>query len=61
MATASVIHLATHGLLEYGNPQASGVSDLPGAIVLARSDQDDGLLTSSKIFSLKLHASLDYS
>lgn len=58
MATASVIHLATHGLLEYGNPQASGVRDLPGAIMLARSAQDDGLLTSSKIFSLKLHASL---
>ena len=58
MANASVIHLATHGLLEYGNPQASGVRDLPGAIVLARSDQDDGLLTSSKIFDLKLHASL---
>ena len=58
MANASVIHLATHGLLEYGNPQASGVRDLPGAIVLARSEQDDGLLTSSKIFNLKLHASL---
>ena len=58
MATASVIHLATHGLLEYGNPQASGVRDLPGAIVLARSDQDDGLLTSSKILNLTLRANL---
>jgi CHAT domain-containing protein/Tfp pilus assembly protein PilF len=58
MAEASVIHLATHGLLEYGNPQASGVRDLPGAIVLAHSNQDDGLLTSSEILNLKLHANL---
>lgn len=58
MADASVIHLATHSLLEYGDPKASGVRDLPGAIVLACSEQDDGLLTSSKILNLKLHANL---
>ncbi|MDA0673428.1 MAG: CHAT domain-containing tetratricopeptide repeat protein, partial [Cyanobacteria bacterium] len=31
LATADIIHLATHGLLEYGQVQDSGVRDLPGA------------------------------
>jgi CHAT domain-containing protein len=58
MAKARIIHLATHGLLEYGNPKASGVRDIPGAIALAPSAQDDGLLTSSEILNLKLNHSL---
>jgi CHAT domain-containing protein/Tfp pilus assembly protein PilF len=58
MAKARIIHLATHGLLEYGNPKASGVRDVPGAIALAPSAQDDGLLTSSEILNLKLNHSL---
>jgi CHAT domain-containing protein/Flp pilus assembly protein TadD len=58
MAKARIIHLATHGLLEYGNPKASGVRDVPGAIALAPSPQDDGLLTSSEILNLKLNHSL---
>ena len=58
MAKASIIHLATHGLLEYGDPKTSGVRDLPGAIALAPSAQDDGLLTSSEILNLKLNGSL---
>lgn len=58
MAQAQIIHLATHGLLQYGNPQASGISDIPGAIVLAPSSSDDGLLTAAEIFQLKLKAQL---
>jgi CHAT domain-containing protein/Flp pilus assembly protein TadD len=58
MTSAQIIHLATHGMLDYGDPQASGVRDFPGAIALAPSAQDDGLLTSSEIFNLKLNADL---
>lgn len=58
MASASIIHLATHGLLEYGDPEASGVQDMPGAIVLAQAGQADGLLSSSEISTLDLTADL---
>lgn len=58
MQTARLIHLATHGLLEYGDPRASGVRDMPGAIALAPSAQDDGLLTASEISNLNLSADL---
>ncbi len=51
--TANIIHLATHGLLyEFAG------SDLPGAIALAPSGNDNGLLTSSEILKLKLNAQL---
>nr|WP_199302856.1 CHAT domain-containing tetratricopeptide repeat protein [Coleofasciculus sp. FACHB-SPT9] len=50
---AKMIHLATHGLLD--DFQRSGV---PGAIALAPSGQDDGLLTASEILNLKLNAEL---
>ncbi|MEM9218648.1 MAG: CHAT domain-containing protein [Cyanobacteria bacterium P01_F01_bin.150] len=49
MPNARIIHLATHGLLEYGNPIESGILDLPGAIALARDDGEDGLLTAAEI------------
>jgi CHAT domain-containing protein len=58
LPNARIIHLATHGLLEYGNPQDSGVRDLPGAIALAPSAPDDGLLTSAEIFEMNLQAEL---
>ena len=58
MASAQIIHLAAHGLLNYGDPKSSGVQDVPGAIALAASAQDDGLLTSSEILNLKLNGSL---
>jgi CHAT domain-containing protein/tetratricopeptide (TPR) repeat protein len=58
MQSAQVIHLATHGLLEYGNPQESGVRDFPGAIALAPDSTNDGLLTSSEILNLNLNAEL---
>jgi CHAT domain-containing protein/Tfp pilus assembly protein PilF len=52
MQNASLIHLATHGLLD----KVKG--DIPGAIALAPSGQDNGLLSASEIFDLKLNASL---
>ena len=56
---ARVVHLATHGLLEYGNPQDSGVQDVPGAIALTPGDGEDGLLTSAEILEeLDLNAEL---
>ena len=58
MPKARVIHLATHGLLNYGIPEASLVRDVPGAIALAPSDTDDGLLTSAEILELNLNAEL---
>jgi CHAT domain-containing protein/tetratricopeptide (TPR) repeat protein len=58
MSKARVIHLATHGLLEYGDPKTSGVRDIPGAIALAPTVGEDGLLTSSEILNLKLNNSL---
>ncbi len=50
--SASVIHLATHGLLD------TVQGDIPGAIALAPSGQDNGLLSASEIFDLKLNAKL---
>ena len=50
---ARIIHLATHGLLD--DFKGLGV---PGAIALAPSGNDDGLLTASEILDLKLNAEL---
>ncbi len=66
---ARLVHLATHGLLEYGT-QGNRVSlegmGIPGAIALAPPlaaptplpTDDDGLLTSSEILDLHLNAEL---
>jgi len=53
MPKARFIHLATHGLLDdlYN-------ADIPGAIALAPSGEDDGLLRASEILKLKLNAEL---
>ncbi|MBD2095974.1 CHAT domain-containing protein [Trichocoleus sp. FACHB-591] len=51
MPQASIIHLATHGLLD-------DVHGLGSAIALAPSGKDDGLLTAAEIFDMKLQASL---
>ncbi|MEP0821063.1 MULTISPECIES: CHAT domain-containing protein [Trichocoleus] len=51
MPQASVIHLATHGLLD-------DVQGLGSAIALAPSGNDDGLLTAAEILDMKLQASL---
>ncbi len=55
LAQAKLIHLATHGLLEYG--QESGLDSM-GAIALAKTDTDPGLLTATTIASLKTKADL---
>ena len=51
MPQASIIHLATHGLLD-------DLRGLGSAIVLAPSGTDDGLLTAEEIFDMKLQANL---
>lgn len=49
---ARMIHLATHGLLDdFGD-------GMPGAIALAPSGNDNGLLTAGEILNLKLNAEL---
>ncbi|MEO1400380.1 MAG: CHAT domain-containing protein [Cyanobacteria bacterium J06635_1] len=53
MASAKVIHLATHGFLDDLDGQG-----LPGAIALAPTAQSDGLLTAQEIFDLDLNADL---
>lgn len=58
IADATVVHLATHGLLEYGNPQDSGIQDTPGAIALTPDADNDGLLTAAEIAELELTADL---
>jgi CHAT domain-containing protein/Flp pilus assembly protein TadD len=58
MTSADIIHLATHGLLEYGDPRAFGVRDMPGAVALAPGNGEDGLLTSLEILNLDLNADL---
>ncbi|HIK27311.1 MAG: CHAT domain-containing protein [Oscillatoriaceae bacterium SKW80] len=51
MKTAKVIHLATHGLLDY-------LEELSAAIALAPSCEDDGFLRLSEIMAAKLNAEL---
>ncbi|MGD1905420.1 MAG: tetratricopeptide repeat protein, partial [Leptolyngbyaceae cyanobacterium] len=58
MTDANLIHFATHGLLEYGDVQDSGVRDVPGAIALAPGGGEDGLLTSGENLDLPLNANL---
>lgn len=53
LPNARIIHLATHGLLD--DYTGGGV---PGAIALAPSNNDNGLLTASEILDLKLNAEL---
>ena len=61
MPTARLVHLATHGLLEYGSQSNAGSMEglgVPGAIVLSPSLNDDGLLSASEIINLRLQAEL---
>lgn len=58
MPNARIIHLATHGLLEYGSPEDSGVLDVPGAIALAPAANESGLLTAAEILQMDLNAEL---
>ena len=56
MPEAKIIHLATHGLLDY----LKIFLGLPGggAVALAPSGEDNGLLTTEEILNLKLNAEL---
>ncbi|MDY6941256.1 MAG: CHAT domain-containing protein [Cyanobacteriota bacterium] len=58
MSTAQIIHLATHGLLNYGIPEETGVRDFPGAIALAQGNGEDGFLTSAELLNMNLNAEL---
>ncbi|MBE7380600.1 MAG: CHAT domain-containing protein [Leptolyngbya sp. SIO1E4] len=58
LPSAQLVHLATHGLLEYGNVEDSGIRDLPGAIALAPGNGEDGLLTAAEILELPWTADL---
>ena len=54
MPTADLIHLATHGLLNYSDSPF----DIPGALALTPGSGEDGLLTASEILDLELQAEL---
>lgn len=59
IGNARIVHLATHGLLDYGAPEDSGVRDVPGAIALTPGQSEDGLLTAAEIIEkLTLQAEL---
>jgi len=69
LPAARLVHLATHGLLEYDGGAALTGLDVPGAIALAPdllssaqmntdSQAGNGLLTSRDILNLRLNASL---
>ncbi len=53
MEKSRIVHLATHGLLDDFTGKG-----IPGAIALAPSGNDDGLLTALEILDLKLKAEL---
>ncbi|MEI2579837.1 CHAT domain-containing protein [Scytonema sp. PRP1] len=52
MSQAKIIHLATQGLNKFQG------KDIPGALALTSSNQDDGWLTSEEILNLNLKADL---
>jgi CHAT domain-containing protein len=54
----TVLHFATHGLLDHSKPTTSGIRDRPGAIALAPGHGEDGLLTSAEISEASLQADL---
>ncbi len=54
LPTAKIVHLATHGLLDYGDPAA----EIPGAIALAPDAVHDGLLTATELAAIPLQADL---
>ena len=58
MTSSRILHLATHGLLDFEVPEKNNEIDLPGAIALAAGDGDDGLLTSTEIFEMNIAAEL---
>ena len=61
MGQASLIHFATHGLIDYGQQQGAVRLDMPGALAFAPGSTGrdrDGLLAASEILYLQLKANL---
>lgn len=62
MKTARIIHLATHGLLDYGVKEISFERNILGAIALAtdknNNGSENGLLTAKEIITMSLQAEL---
>jgi len=61
LPTAKLVHLATHGLLEFSSRSSRSSLqglEVPGAIALAATSTEDGLLTASEILQLSLQADL---
>jgi CHAT domain-containing protein/uncharacterized protein HemY len=60
MPKASIIHLATHGILDDVRGMGSALALAPsqGRFALSPSDNDDGLLTAEQILEMKLNAEL---
>ncbi len=58
MKTSRIIHLATHGLLDYGVKEISFEHNILGAIALVTdknsNESEDGLLTAKEIMTMSL-------
>lgn len=52
------IHLATHGLINYVTKAGLDSTEVPGALALAPTSTDEGLLTAREILNLNLNAKL---
>lgn len=55
---AKFIHLATHGLINYVTKAGLNSIEVPGALALAPTSTDEGLLTAREILNLNLNAKL---
>lgn len=55
---ARFIHLATHGLINYVTKAGLDSIEVPGALALAPTTTDEGLLTAREILNLNLNAKL---
>ena len=55
---ARFIHLATHGLIDYVTKAGLDSTEVPGALALAPTSTDEGLLTAREILNLNLNAKL---
>jgi CHAT domain-containing protein len=55
---ARFIHLATHGLINYVTKAGLDSTEVPGALALAPTSTDEGLLTAREILNLNLNAKL---
>ena len=58
MKSSRILHLATHGLLDFDVSEKDSAIALPGALALASGNGEDGLLTSTEIFEMNIAAEL---